>query len=635
MDKFEKTMVTILFVALVFWWIYNKNTIAPHRPPSQAGITNNVPAVAGGAVTNAVTNAPALSAPALVAAVDEKKKGVELPAETNRAVKVIKRVLSGNEVTISNALAEVKISPQGGAIVSVTLKEYRAHVAKDSGPVILDLLDHPALVYDGIPGLSENDDFVITRDESKREVRIERTTAEGLRFLRLVRLGDAYQINVTDTFRNESGAKMELPEQYALRTGSMKMIKTISGAMGYQYLGIDSLPSAGGESVLHWANKGPEGNKYSLGERFQPEARQGMGCSPFKPRLGQQLPAVTNAVWCFPGSPTRKTDTDWVAVKNKFFVQILAPKGGGCGVRLSAKREVPETEDPGNGRTWAQTAILEEVWAEMVFYRPGGLGQNESFSNEISYYAGPKQYSMLKQLGKKQDEVMEFGYWLYHISILLLQTLNFLYRLIPNYGVAIILLTLIVRVIFWPITHKSTESMKKMQKIQPLVNEVREKFKDKPQKMNQEVMAIYKEHKVNPMSGCLPILVQIPVFIALFTVLRSAVELRFAEFLWVQDLSEPENLMASIVPIPYGLNLLPMAMAATMFWQQKMTPTAGDPQQQKMLLYMMPIMMLFMFYSMASGLVLYWTVSQCISIFQLYRQKRKAVAEEAAEHAKK
>jgi len=136
-------------------------------------------------------------------------------------------------------------------------------------------------------------------------------------------------------------------------------------------------------------------------------------------------------------------------------------------------------------------------------------------------------------------------------------------------------------------------------------------------------MALYKEHKVNPMGGCLPMFIQIPVFIALFSVLRSAIELRFSKFLWISDLSEPENLFAGMVPIVGSLNILPILMAATMMWQQRLTPTAGDAQQQKMMAVMMPVMMLFFFYGMPSGLVLYWTTSQVLMIAQMLIRKKK------------
>jgi YidC/Oxa1 family membrane protein insertase len=161
-----------------------------------------------------------------------------------------------------------------------------------------------------------------------------------------------------------------------------------------------------------------------------------------------------------------------------------------------------------------------------------------------------------------------------------------------------------------------------MQTIQPLVAELREKYKNDPKRMQQEQMALYREHGVNPMASCLPMLVQLPVFIALFTVLRSAVELRFAPFLWIADLSEPEGLFAGVLPFPAGgLNILPILMTLTMVLQQRLTPTGGDPQQQKMMM-IMPVVMLFILYNMPSALVLYWTVSQSLSIAQLVWQKK-------------
>jgi YidC/Oxa1 family membrane protein insertase len=239
----------------------------------------------------------------------------------------------------------------------------------------------------------------------------------------------------------------------------------------------------------------------------------------------------------------------------------------------------------------------------------------------MSYFVGPKEHARLKRLGEHQGDVMEFG-WFSWMCKPLLMILNKIHAVVRNYGLAIILLTALVRIVFWPVTHKSTESMKKMQKLQPLITEIREKHKGDSQKMNQEVMALYKERKVNPMAGCLPMVIQIPVFIALFTVLRSAVELRYASFLWISDLSEPENLFAGMIPVVGALNILPLFMTATMVWQQRLTPTAGDPQQQKMMM-IMPVVMLFIFYSMPSALVLYWSTSQCLAIVQLLVQRRK------------
>jgi YidC/Oxa1 family membrane protein insertase len=202
--------------------------------------------------------------------------------------------------------------------------------------------------------------------------------------------------------------------------------------------------------------------------------------------------------------------------------------------------------------------------------------------------------------------------------------MNWIYNIpwIHSYGIAIILLTILVRVVFWPITRKSTESMKKMQEIQPLVKAVQAKYKDNTQKQQQEVMALYKEHKVNPLGGCLPMLIQIPVFIALFVVLRSAIELRFAHFLWIRDLSQPENLFPGMLPFGLSLNLLPIFMAGTMFWQQKLTPSASaDPNQQKIMMFM-PVMMLVMFYNFAAGLALYWTTQNILMIIQQLMMKK-------------
>ncbi|MCB1102394.1 MAG: membrane protein insertase YidC, partial [Kiritimatiellae bacterium] len=196
-------------------------------------------------------------------------------------------------------------------------------------------------------------------------------------------------------------------------------------------------------------------------------------------------------------------------------------------------------------------------------------------------------------------------------------------------GFSIMLLTFMNKVIFWPITHKSTESMRKMSELQPLMTKIREKYKDNPQRQSQEMMALYKEHKVNPVGGCIPMLIQIPVFFALFVVLRIAIELRFAEFLWIKDLSSPERLIEFGFALPIvgwdALNILPILMTLAMYWQQKLMPAGGDPQQQKIMRIMMPGMMFFMLYNFASGLALYWTTQNILVIIQqsIYQYRKK------------
>ena len=326
-------------------------------------------------------------------------------------------------------------------------------------------------------------------------------------------------------------------------------------------------------------------------------------------------------------------DTEWVAVKNKYFAQILATpeEGPASAFTIHARRLVSEAERaaPDDSRNWSKMAMLTEVAATMHFPATQ-LAPGSSLTRRLNYYVGPKKYASLKEIGKQ--EVMEFGWsgglfgWLgallRWLCPALLWLLNQIHRGIPNYGVAIILLTILIRLVFWPVMKKSTDHMKKMQQMQPMLKELQAKHGKDQQKYIKAQQKLFKEHKVSPLGGCLPMFVQIPVFIGLFTVLRSATELHFADFLWISDLSEPENLLIGVIPFGKALNILPLLMTATMIWQQKLTPAAGDAQQQKMMATLMPVMMLFLFYNMASALVLYWTTSQSLGIVQLLLRNR-------------
>jgi YidC/Oxa1 family membrane protein insertase len=302
------------------------------------------------------------------------------------------------------------------------------------------------------------------------------------------------------------------------------------------------------------------------------------------------------------GSASLATAQTWVALKSRFFATLVMPP-------VAAPCTYGVSRDPA-----AKTLQITGVNAAFT-YPAMQLTGGVSSGVVTRLYVGPKLLSNLKAFGNNADEVMDFGMFSWFCA-LLLPILNFFYNLIPNYGVAIVLLTLLVRVVFWPLTHKSTVSMRKMSVVQPQIKALQAQFKDNPQKLQQETLKLYREHKVNPFSSCLPMLVQIPIFIALFTVLRSAVELRFADFLWIADLSQPENLFAGILPMP--LNILPILTAVTMGLQTHLSPASGDPAQKKMMTWMMPIMLLFMFYSMPSALCLYWTISQVLSIAQMW-----------------
>ncbi|MBL7032128.1 MAG: membrane protein insertase YidC [Nitrospira sp.] len=224
--------------------------------------------------------------------------------------------------------------------------------------------------------------------------------------------------------------------------------------------------------------------------------------------------------------------------------------------------------------------------------------------NEFIFYAGPKEYDRLKSFNVGFEHIIDFG-WFAIVAMPLFWVLKFFYSFLGNYGWSIVLLTIVTRIPFIPIMHKSQKSMKKMQTIQPMMAEIKEKYKNDAQKQQKEMMGLYKKHKVNPIGGCLPMFLQIPVFIALYNVLLNAIELRGAPFvLWVTDLA---------VKDPYYV--LPIVMGATMVLQQKMTPSAMDPKQAKMMM-MMPVVFTFMFLSFPAGLVVYWLVNNVLGIAQ-------------------
>lgn len=232
------------------------------------------------------------------------------------------------------------------------------------------------------------------------------------------------------------------------------------------------------------------------------------------------------------------------------------------------------------------------------------LNPGQVFTVAYKLYFGPKDLDILKAQGNKLEEVIDFG-WFSALAKPLLYTLKYFERYTHNYGVAIIIITIILKVLFFPLTHKSYKSMKEMQKIQPKMAELKEKYKNDRDAMNRAVMELYKTHKVNPLGGCLPMIVQIPVFFALYKALMYSIELRHAPFMfWIQDLSAKD---------PYYVT--PIIMGVTMFIQQKMTPSNMDPTQAKMMLAL-PVVFTFMFLNFPSGLVLYWLVNNILTIAQ-------------------
>jgi YidC/Oxa1 family membrane protein insertase len=292
---------------------------------------------------------------------------------------------------------------------------------------------------------------------------------------------------------------------------------------------------------------------------------------------------------------------EWIGLKRKFFFVLLEPRDGLSGASM-------KTED-----------VKQEKLEITLDMPPVTLAPGEISADTVRIAAGPMLITVLESLGPGFDQVINFGFFDFFGKILLAGLLWF-NKYVHNYGLAIILLTMVVRVGLFPLNQKSYKSMKEMQAVQPLVNELREKHKNNPQEMNKKMMALYREHKVNPLGGCLPMLFQMPVFIALFQALRNAVELRGAQFLWIADLSEPDRLFELTKPINLPINLLPLLVIVAMLVQQRMTPMAAGGQseaQQKMMQYM-PIIFGFIFYSMPAGLTVYFLVTTVLGLVQQY-----------------
>ncbi len=287
----------------------------------------------------------------------------------------------------------------------------------------------------------------------------------------------------------------------------------------------------------------------------------------------------------------------WVAYEDAYFLTALLPK------------------EPSNYTLTFRrlSAGVDEfiLWTQEFSLAPG---QEKTF--EFLAYFGPKKMETLKEAGRGLPEVLHFGFF-DPIAKPLLWCLKLFYGFVGNYGVAIILLTVLIRVVFWPLNHLSYKSMKRMQEIQPLIQRLREKYKDDPQRLNQELMQVYRTYKINPFSGCLPILIQIPVFFALYKVLLQAIELRHAPFFaWINDLSAPDRLYVGF-HIPYlgGIPVLTILMGLSMYLQQRLSPTSLDPTQAKIML-IMPVFFTVLFVNFPSGLVLYWLVNNLLSIAQ-------------------
>jgi YidC/Oxa1 family membrane protein insertase len=576
MNKKDLIPVALLVLLLFAWMLIDRTVLAPKFAPKPVPASAEADTVQND-TTIGTDTIEATDAPTLDTSV-EQPKIAEPEAEEIVA-------------TLKNEKLELQLTSLGGGIKSAILLNYPELNEENSAPVALNFSNAPALMYEGIDGLAPENALNLEVSSDTRSAVLTRKLADCV-FERTISLGDDYLLTIKDRFITSSETSCLLPP-FRLVTGHMENPADMKATKGVSILGVDSYTSA--EGINYWGRR--------LNKLFKNADK------------AQTLDAVPEEM--------QGKMVEWVAAKNKFFTQIIRLEEPVATMAILASRDN------------AQKGIVPQDIAAALAFQPTQINAGEALQLDYSYYIGPKQYSILKAAGNNMEGVMEFettGFWSFMNWLMqparqaLLWTLNILHGIFHNYGIAIILLTLFVRILFWPLTHKSTESMRRMQELQPEIKAIQAKYKGKKdqasaQKMQAETMALYREKKVNPMGGCLPMFVQIPVFIALFTVLRNAIELRYAGFLWIADLSSPENLLMGKVPVIGSLNILPVIMSISMIWQQKLSSpgvasTPEQAQQQKMMMIMMPIMMLFFFYSMPSGLVLYWTTSNLLMIAQ-------------------
>ena len=300
---------------------------------------------------------------------------------------------------------------------------------------------------------------------------------------------------------------------------------------------------------------------------------------------------------------------EWVAVSNQFFTTLMAP--------LTAKAT----------GVWGRHFDIDYSPDQKLQAVEGAMGMpgfqlqpGQTHSARFEIYAGPKIYHRLAQLPHNEAEVMDFGMFKI-VCQFLLNFMNLLHSWLHDYGLAILALTTVIKLSLWPIQNRANRSMRQMAALSPKMQELKDKYKDDPTRMNQELMKLYKQYGINPVGGCLPMMIQIPIFFGLFKMLGQAVELRNAKFLWVKDLSQPDTI-AHLPLLGWPINIIPLCMAATQVWLMAMTPKTGDPTQRRIMMFM-PLIFLFICYNFAAALALYYTAQNLFSILQFYQNKRQ------------
>jgi len=590
MDRKSIIVVVACVALMALWSMVLVPKLAPPRP-LPPGATNAVTRLPE---TNTVQPVPATTTPPPTLS----------PATAPRPAFATNT--DEQTLTLTNENARYLFTSHGGGLKTVELTHYAETVSRrrknqplTNGVVKLNAnAPAPVLAVLGDDSIQGDGIFELTRTADG--VRAEKLLTNGLRLIKDFQLSTNYLLHATVRLENTSAGPLTLsPQEWVIGTAT---------PMG---------PDDDGQNVgLMWYN-GSKKEKILKPWFDNASLLSCIGAASRQPRPEYRM-----------GS----SNVFWASAQNQFFALVAMPVEPALQI-VSRPVDLPRPnldELPPNQRN----APPPKGYLTMLAYPGVTIGPGEGLERQVHFFAGPKEYRTLARIADRfqnsVDAVMDFG-WVGFFSKLLLISMNGLHDLFKlGYGWVIILITIIIKMLFWPLTAASTRSMKRMASLQPQMKALQEKYKDDPAKMNKKMMEFWKEHKVNPMGGCLPMLLQMPVFIGFFYMIQTAIELRGESWLWVADLSKPDTLFY-LPGIGFPFNLLPLLMGVTMLWQSHLTPPSPgmDPMQQKMMKYL-PLIFLFMLYNFSSGLTLYWTVQNLLSILQTKLTKTMAPAGPAA-----
>jgi YidC/Oxa1 family membrane protein insertase len=496
-------------------------------------------------------------------------------------------------ITISNANmgARYTFTSRGGGLKLVELLDYpetisarwtKTKLADNAMASLNTGAATPVMAVLGEASLVGDGNFTLTRTDDG--VRAEKLLPDGLRLTKEFHLGSNYLVSASISLKNTSDQPLTLPAQeWVVGTATPMDVDDSYFSIYGGVMWFDGAKSA-------------------------------------TARLSYFNPSTTSFIF-FPRIPKTEyregsNNVVWAAAENQFFTLLAMPKQP-AGQIIALPVTLPAFS---NVEQAPGTPLPQGILTALV-YPAQTLSANSNVERQIVIYAGPKEYRRLADIGAEfqnhADNVMGFGGFFGFCAKPLLLAMNWLHdttRL--EYGWVIVLITLLLRGIFWPLMAASTRSMKRMQALAPEIKALKEKYKDDSQKFTQKQMELWKKHKVNPMGGCLPMAIQMPVFIGFYTMLRSAIELRGAHFLWAADLSKPDTLFM-IPGIHFPFNLLPLLMGGAMLWQSHLQPSSpGMDQTQAKLMRWLPAIFILFLYNYSSGLALYMTVSTLLGVLQ-------------------